>query len=316
MRKFLVSGGMGFIGSNFIHYILNKYEDYQVTNLDLLTYAGNENNLKELNLNPNYNFVKGDILDVQLVESLVKGHDIVANFAAETHVDRSIEDPMIFAVTNVLGTQVLLNACLTNKVRFHQVSSDEVFGDLPLDSDERFDENSLYKPSSPYAASKASADHFVRAYNRTFGLETTISNCSNNYGRYQNPEKLIPRMIIKAMNDEKLPIYGEGKNIRDWIHVEDHCVAIDLIIHEGKIGETYLVGGDAEFSNREVAKKILSILEKDENLIEYVEDRLGHDLRYAIDSSKIEKKLGWKRKYDFEGGLKETIDWYVQNSDW
>lgn len=316
MKKLLITGGAGFIGANFIYYIMEKHPDYFVVNLDLITYSGNLKSLVDLKGNDNYKFVKGSILDVNLVEKLVKECDIVINFAAESHVDRSIKRPTIFTLTNILGTQVLLDACLKYKKRFHQISTDEVFGDLPLEGGEKFVEKTLYKPSSPYSASKASADHLVRAYHKTFGLEITITNCSNNYGRFQHPEKFIPRMIIKALSDKKLPIYGDGKNMRDWIYVNDHCSAIDLVIHKGKIGETYLVGGNECKSNISLAREILVALNKDISEVEFVSDRLGHDLRYEVDSSKIEKELGWTRKYDFEEGLRQTIDWYKNNKSW
>lgn len=309
--KFLITGGLGFIGSNFIHYIFQNHPDYSITNLDKVTYAANLENLKEVENKPNYRFVKGDICDIQLVDELIKESDIVVNFAAESHVDRSITGPADFVRTNIVGTQVLLDACVKYKKFFHHVSTDEVFGSLSLTSKKKFKENTLYDPSSPYSASKAASDHLVRAYHKTFGLNATITNSSNNYGPYQFTEKLIPLMITKAFKNEKMPVYGNGENIRDWVHVQDHCSAIDLVLHKGKPGETYLVGGNDEKSNLDVVKQILKILGKSEDLIDFVKDRPGHDLRYAVDSSKIEKKLGWKRKFSFNSGLKETIDWYA-----
>lgn len=316
MKQLLVTGGAGFIGSNFVHYILNKYPEYEVVVLDSLTYAGNKDNLKDAYFNNKYSFVLGDICDAKIVDHLVSKCDAVVHFAAESHVDRSITDPGVFVKTNVLGTQVLLDACVRHNKRFHHISTDEVFGSLPLEGAELFCESTPYDPSSPYSAAKAGADHLVRAYHRTFGLQATITNCSNNYGRFQFPEKLIPLMIINALSDKKLPVYGNGLNVRDWIHVEDHCSAIDLVLHEGRIGQTYLVGGNAQKKNLEVIKKILTLLDKGEDLLETVPDRKGHDLRYAIDSSKIESELGWSRKYDFESGLAQTVAWYVNHKDW
>ncbi len=308
--KYLVTGGAGFIGSNFIHYILGKYPDAEVVNLDKLTYAGNLDNLKGFENDPRYKFVQGDIADSELVSKLVADADVIVNFAAETHVDRSITGPAEFVRTNVLGTQVLLDSAVKHKKRFHHISTDEVFGDLEIGSPEKFTENTPYNPSSPYSASKAASDHLVRAYVRTFGLAATITNCSNNYGPRQYPEKLIPTVILHVLKDEKIPVYGKGENIRDWIHVDDHNSGVDLVIAKGKIGETYLLGGNSERTNLEVIREILKTLNKPESLIEFVTDRPGHDLRYAIDSSKIEKDLGWSRKHDFETGLTETIKWY------
>ena len=318
--KILVTGGCGFIGSNFIYYIIDKYPNYNIVNLDLLTYAGNLNNLDNIKKNPNYKFIKGDIRDKKFIFDLFEkeSFNTVINFAAESHVDRSVTNPDIFVKTNILGTQTLLDASLKYNVnRYHQVSTDEVYGDLDLNKkDTFFTENTPINPSSPYSASKASADLLVKSYNRTFNLNTTISRCSNNYGPYQYPEKLIPLMILKALNNEKLPVYGNGANIRDWLHVYDHCVAIDYIIHKGKSGEVYNVGGHNEKSNLEVVKIILDTLNKSSNLIEYVKDRPGHDLRYAIDPKKIESELNFKPKYDFESGIKETIKWYLDNLNW
>jgi dTDP-glucose 4,6-dehydratase len=309
----LVTGGSGFIGSNFIRYISKTYPEYSIINLDLLTYAVNQKNIEELDRLPNYTFFKGDICDSNLVAPLVCACDAVIHFAAESHVDRSITGPGAFIRTNVVGTQVLLDACVKYKKRFHHISTDECYGSLGL-SDARFTESSPYDPSSPYSASKASSDHLVRAYHRTYGLETTISNCSNNYGNWQNEEKLIPHMIRKAMDEKRLPIYGTGENIRDWVHVEDHCAAIDLILHSGRIGKTYLIGGNAERSNLNVVKQILNIMGRSESMIDFVTDRKGHDLRYAVDSSKIERELGWTRQYSFEDGLKKTVSWYLQHA--
>lgn len=318
--KILVTGGAGFIGGNFVHYMVKKYHNYMIVNLDALTYAGNLETLKDVQDKKNYKFVKGDISDREFIFDLFENEkfDIVVNFAAESHVDRSIVEPDIFIKTNVLGTQVLLDASKKYNIsRFHQVSTDEVYGDLPLDrKDLFFTEDTLVNPSSPYSASKASADFLVQAYHRTFGLNTTISRCSNNYGPYHFPEKLIPLMISRALNNESLPVYGNGKNVRDWLHVEDHCSAIDLIIHKGKSGEIYNVGGHNEKTNLEVVKTILKTLDKPESLISYVKDRPGHDLRYAIDPKKLENELGWKPKYNFDTGVEMTIKWYLENDDW
>ncbi|MGL4911593.1 MAG: dTDP-glucose 4,6-dehydratase [Romboutsia sp.] len=320
MTKVLVTGGCGFIGSNFIHYILDKYPNCNLVNLDLLTYAGNLENLKSIEDNPNYKFVKGDISNREFIFDLFEKEkfNIVINFAAESHVDRSVNDPSIFINTNVLGTQILLDASLKYNIdRYHQVSTDEVYGDLPLDRpDLFFTEETPLNPSSPYSASKACADLLVSSYNRTYGLNTTISRCSNNYGPYQFPEKLIPLMIYKALNNEQLPVYGNGKNVRDWLHVYDHCVAIDYIVHNGTSGEVYNIGGHNEKTNLEVVETILSTLDKNFDLISYVSDRPGHDLRYAIDPSKIEKDFNWIPKYNFNSGIKETINWYLDNTTW
>ncbi|MCC0674201.1 dTDP-glucose 4,6-dehydratase [Clostridioides sp. ES-S-0145-01] len=320
MKKILITGGAGFIGSNFVHYMLNKYLDYSIVNLDLLTYAGNLETLKEVRDKPNYKFVRGDISDREHVYKLFEEEkfDIVVNFAAESHVDRSVENPQLFIQTNIIGTQVLLDACRKYGIkRYHQVSTDEVYGDLPIDRrDLFFTEKSAVNPSSPYSASKTAADLLVNSYYRTYGLPTTISRCSNNYGPYHFPEKLIPLMILNAFEDKQLPVYGNGENIRDWLHVYDHCTAVDLIIHKGKIGEVYNIGGHNERSNIEVVKTILNILGKSEDLISYVNDRPGHDLRYAIDPSKIENELGWKAKYDFDSGIKETVKWYIEHEYW
>ncbi|MBE6061650.1 MAG: dTDP-glucose 4,6-dehydratase [Clostridium sulfidigenes] len=318
--KVLVTGGAGFIGGNFVHHMINKYPNYEIVNLDLLTYAGNLETLKEVANKPNYKFVKGDIADRPFIMELFEKEkfDIVVNFAAESHVDRSITDPGIFVQTNVMGTQVLLDAAKATGVkRYHQVSTDEVYGDLPLDRpDLFFTEETPLHTSSPYSSSKASADLFVLSYYRTFGLPVTISRCSNNYGPYHFPEKLIPLMISRALADGELPVYGKGDNVRDWLHVDDHCEAIDLIIHKGKIGEVYNVGGHNERTNLEVVKTILKALNKPESLIKYVTDRPGHDMRYAIDPTKLETELGWKPKYNFDTGIEMTIQWYLNNKEW
>lgn len=318
--KVLVTGGCGFIGSNYLHYVVNKYPEDEFVCIDALTYAGNYHNLAPVLDKPNFRFVKLDITDREGVDRLfaTEKFDWVINFAAESHVDNSIKNPGIFVKTNVMGTQVLMDASLKHDVkRYHQVSTDEVYGDLPLDRpDLLFTEETPFHTSSPYSASKGGADLLVLAYMRTFKLPATISHCSNNYGPYQFPEKLIPNTIEKALREEKVPVYGKGENVRDWIHVYDHNVGVDMIMHEGKIGETYNLGGNAERNNLTIVKTILAALGKSEDLIEFVTDRPGHDLRYAIDSSKAERELGWSRKYDFDEGIKETIDWYVNHKDW
>lgn len=316
----LVTGGAGFIGSNFVHYMMEKYPDYRIVCIDKLTYAGNLRNLETVLDKKNFRFIKGDICDRELVYRIFEEEkpDVVINFAAESHVDRSIESPDIFLKTNILGTQVLLDASRKYNVkRFHQVSTDEVYGDLPLDrSDLKFTESSPLRPSSPYSASKASADLLVLAYHRTYGVPVTISRCSNNYGPYQFPEKLIPLMIINALNDRPLPVYGDGRNVRDWIHVKDHCEAIDIIIHRGKEGEIYNIGGENERANIDVVRMILKELGKPESLIRFVKDRPGHDRRYALDISRMKKEFGWSPKISFEEGLKSTIKWYLENRSW
>ena len=318
--KILVTGGAGFIGGNFVHHKVNKYPDYEIVNLDLLTYAGNLETLKPVENKPNYKFYKGDIADKEFIMDLFEKEkfDIVVNFAAESHVDRSITNPEIFVHSNVLGTVTLLDASRKYGVkRYHQVSTDEVYGDLPLDRpDLFFTETTPLHTSSPYSSSKASADLFVLAYHRTFGLPVTISRCSNNYGPYHFPEKLIPLMISRALADEELPVYGKGENVRDWLHVSDHCQAIDLIIHKGRVGEVYNVGGHNERTNLEVVKTILKALNKPESLIKYVTDRPGHDMRYAIDPTKLETELGWKPQYTFDTGIQQTIQWYLDNKEW
>lgn len=316
--KILVTGGCGFIGSNFILYILDKYPDYEVVNLDKLTYAGNLANLESVEKDPRYSFVHGDICKRADVEKAIDGCEMVVHFAAESHVDRSITGPGIFVQTNVVGTQVLLDVAKEKGIKkFHHVSTDEVFGSLSLnDLSIKFDENTPYAPHSPYSAAKAGSDHLVRAYFDTFQLPITISNCTNNYGPYHFPEKVIPLFILNAFADKPLPIYGTGKAIRDYLYVTDHCSAIDLILHKGKIGETYCIGGDSEKNGLEVADTILDSLNKPKTLKTFVEDRKGHDMRYAIDHSKITKDLGWKPSVNFEEGIKKTIDWYKENEKW
>ncbi len=316
----LVTGGAGFIGSNFVLYWLKKYPSDKIINLDKLTYAGNLENLKTIEKNPNYKFVQGDICDLQLVNSLIKEQKInlIVHFAAESHVDRSIMDPAPFIKTNIEGTYVLLEAALKNgKIRFHHISTDEVFGHLELNTKEKFSETTLYNPRSPYSASKASSDHLVNAYYTTYDLPITLSNCSNNFGPYQFPEKLIPLAVTNLIENKKVPVYGDGLYVRDWLYVEDHCEAIDLIIRKGRIGETYLIGGLTEdIPNIEVIKNILGCMGKSEDMIEFVKDRPGHDRRYAIDWNKIKRELGWQPKHNFENALKETIQWYKDNQEW
>lgn len=314
--KILVTGGAGFIGSNFVIYMLNKYPDYEIVNLDDLTYAGNLENLQQIEENPQYQFVKGSIGNRILIDQLFEqGIEMVVNFAAESHVDRSITEPEIFVLTNVLGTQVLLDAAKRYNVRkFVQVSTDEVYGSLGEKG--LFTEESPLAANSPYSASKAGGDLLVRAYHETFGLPVNITRCSNNYGPYQFPEKLIPLIIANALNDKPLPVYGDGLNIRDWLYVEDHCSAIDLVMHKGVHGEIYNIGGNNERTNLQIVKTILSQLGKPESLIHYVKDRLGHDRRYGIDATKIINELGWQPKYPFEAGITKTIQWYLTNRDW
>ena len=318
--KILVTGGAGFIGSNFIYYELDNYPNDEVICLDKLTYAGNLETLEIAMKNPKFKFVKGDIADRAFVDELFASEkpDVVVNFAAESHVDRSIENPEIFLQTNVIGTSVLMDACRKyGNIRYHQVSTDEVYGDLPLDRpDLFFTETTPLHTSSPYSASKASADLLVQAYYRTYKLPVTISRCSNNYGPYHFPEKLIPLMIANALNDKKLPVYGKGENVRDWLYVEDHCSAIDLIIRKGKIGEVYNIGGHNERTNLEVVKTIIKELSKSEDLIEFVTDRPGHDRRYAIDPTKIHNELGWLPATKFDDGIKKTIEWYLTHKSW
>lgn len=316
--KVLITGGAGFIGGNFVHHMVDKYPDYKIIVVDNLTYAGNLATLKSVW--DKIQFYKADIADRKAIYQIFETEkpDIVVNFAAESHVDRSIEEPEIFLKTNILGTQVLMDACRTYGItRYHQVSTDEVYGDLPLDRpDLFFTEETPIHTSSPYSSSKAGADLLVLAYHRTFGLPVTISRCSNNYGPYHFPEKLIPLMIVKALADEPLPVYGEGINVRDWLYVEDHCRAIDLIIHEGKVGEVYNVGGHNEKTNIFIVKTILDVLKKPHSLITYVTDRKGHDLRYAIDPTKIHQELGWLPETKFDDGILKTINWYLDNRQW
>ena len=324
--KFVITGGAGFIGSNYLHYVVNKYPDEEFICIDALTYAGNYNNIKDLSSMSNFKFIKANICDREKIIDIFKQEkpDYIINFAAESHVDNSIKNPNLFVETNIIGTMNLMNAARIiqdegiHKIkRFHQVSTDEVYGDLPLDRpDLLFTENTPIHTSSPYSASKAGADLQVLAYARTYKLPVTISRCSNNYGPYQFPEKLIPVVISKALKDEPIPVYGTGENIRDWIHVYDHNVGIDLIVRNGKEGNIYNLGGHSEKTNLELVKIILKELNKPESLITFVTDRPGHDLRYAIDSTKVEKELGWTRTYSFEEGIKSTIEWYVQNQEW
>ncbi|MBU4216969.1 dTDP-glucose 4,6-dehydratase [Candidatus Parcubacteria bacterium] len=314
--KILVTGGAGFIGSNFIRYWLNNNPEDSIVNLDLLTYAGNIENLRDLENNPRYDFVQGDICDADLVNKLVVDVDVIVHFAAESHVDRSIENSADFIRTNVLGTHVLLEAAKNNgNIRFHHISTDEVFGALSMD-DEPFHENTPYDPRSPYSSSKASSDHLVRAYYHTHKLPITISNCSNNYGPYQYPEKLIPLFVTNLIEGKKVTVYGEGKNVRDWIHVDDHNAGVEAIIKKGRIGETYCLGGDGEIANIDITKKILDIMGHEHDMIEYVTDRKGHDLRYAINFSKAKKELGWEPLIDFEEGLRKTVEWYKGAENW
>jgi dTDP-glucose 4,6-dehydratase len=316
MKKLLITGGAGFIGSNFVHHMLKTYPDYEIINYDVLTYAGNLENLKDISHNPKYTFVKGDITDQGTVETVVSGGvDAIINFAAESHVDRSIEDPGIFVRTNVSGTQVLLDAARKHKVhKYLQVSTDEVYGTLGPEG--LFSETTPLAPNSPYSASKTGADLLVRAYHETYGLNVNITRCSNNYGPYHFPEKLIPLVITNALENKAIPVYGDGLQIRDWLHVADHCSAIDLVLHNGKKGEVYNIGGNNERTNMHIVKTILAELGKPDTLIKYVKDRLGHDRRYAIDATKIRNELSWVPKYTFETGIKETVKWYLENQDW
>lgn len=312
--KILVTGGAGFIGSNFIRYLLRTHADYQVINLDLLTYAGNLESLNDLESHPNYRFVQGDICNRTLVESL-QPVDVIVNFAAESHVDRSIANPESFIRSNIVGTQVLLDAARKfNVKKFVQISTDEVYGSLGATG--YFSEQTPLAPNSPYSASKAGADLLARAYFETYRLPVVITRCSNNYGPYQFPEKLIPLMITNALEDKELPLYGDGGNVRDWLHVEDHCSAIDLVMHKGEPGEIFNIGGNNEWTNLAIVRKILILLNKPESMIRFVKDRPGHDRRYAIDAGKIRSRLGWKPKYDFEAGIKETVQWYIDNRVW
>ena len=315
--KLLVTGGCGFIGSNFIRYWLNRYPTDKIANLDKLTYSGHLSSTKDFVGNNNYSFVKGDICDPKVVDKCMKNVDIVVHFAAESHVDRSIIEPSVFVKTNVLGTQVLLEFALKNKIkRFHHISTDEVFGDLPLNSKNRFNEKTCYNPRSPYSATKAASDHLVRAYYLTYGLNTTITNCSNNFGPYQDPEKFIPRAITNLIADQPIITYGCGEHIRDWLYVEDHCRAIDLVIKKGKIGDTYLIGGmHEEIDNLKIAKILVKSFGKKGKYIKFVKDRAGHDRKYAINPEKL-RKLGWHPMYKFKPWLAKTVDWYKKNEWW
>lgn len=313
----LITGGSGFIGSNFIHYWLKKYPNDNLTNLDALTYAGHPESLRDVENNPHYKFVKGDITDKDLVNNLVDNSDIIIHFAAETHVDRSVLGPEAFVRTNVLGTFTLLESARNHGgKRFHHVSTDEVFGALPLNTSQKFTESTPYDPRSPYSASKAASDHLVRAYFHTYNLPVTITNCSNNFGPYQDTEKFLPRMITNLLQGEKVKVYGDGLYVRDWLYVEDHCSAIDAVVSRGKIGETYLVGGLTEdISNLDLTRQVLALMGKGEECIEFVADRPGHDRRYAVDWSKINRDLGWSPS-DFSSKLNETVDWYANNQSW
>ena len=316
--KILVTGGAGFIGSNFVHYWLKNHPQDKIVNFDKLTYAGNLTSLRDVEKSSNYQFIKGDICDGKLVDQVMKGVDVVAHFAAESHVDRSILGPQVFIKTNIIGTQIILDAALRHRVkRFHHVSTDEVFGALPLNSKKKFTEETLYEPHSPYSASKAASDHLVRAYFATYSLPTTITNCSNNFGPYQDPEKFLPRMITNLIENKPLPIYGDGLYVRDWLSVEDHCRAIDFVLKKGKVGETYLVGGlTKDINNLEVAKKLLKIFGKNESSLKFVKDRPGHDRRYAVSWNKIKHELGWRPAYNFDQWLLKTVEWYKENLWW
>lgn len=318
--KYLITGGAGFIGSNYLHYVVNKYPEDEFICIDALTYAGNFNNIKSLVDKDNFKFIQCDITDRETIDKLFSEEqfDIVINFAAESHVDNSIKNPGVFLNTNIIGTSILMDASKKYGVkRYHQISTDEVYGDLPLDRpDLKFTEETPIHTSSPYSSSKASADLLAMAYYRTYGLPVTISRCSNNYGPYQFPEKLIPVVISKALKDEAIPVYGKGENVRDWIHVNDHNIGVDMIVRNGQVGEVYNLGGHAEKTNLEVVKTILKHLGKSEELITFVSDRPGHDLRYAIDSSKVERELGWTLTHNFDEGIKETVEWYLANQEW
>ena len=316
--KLLVTGGCGFIGNNFIRYWLGKHPTDEIVSLDKLTYAGHLSSTKDFAQEGRYSFVEGDICDAQKVDEVMEGVESVVHFAAESHVDRSILKPGVFVETNVLGTQVLLDSALRHKVaRFHHVSTDEVFGALKLESKKKFNEKTAYNPHSPYSAAKAGSDHLVRAYFDTFGLPVTITNCSNNYGPYQDPEKMIPRFVTNLIDGQKVPVYGDGKYTRDWLHVEDYCRAIEMVLEKGKVGETYCVGGQTKDTNNlELTKMILNLLGKDESSIEYVKDRPGHDRKYSVDWSKINTKLGWSPLHDLDSWLATTVEWYKDNEWW
>lgn len=317
-QTLLVTGGAGFIGSNFIHYWVKNHPEDTIINLDVLTYAGNLENLKNVESHPSYQFVRGDICNPEVVNKVMAGVNTVVHFAAETHVDRSIKNPSQFVQTNVLGTQVLLQAALDNKVqRFHHISTDEVFGSLPLETAAKFTDTTPYDPRSPYSASKAGSDHLVRAYGETYNLPFTITNCSNNYGEYHFPEKLIPLAITNILEGKKVPVYGDGKYVRDWLYVQDHCSAVDAVLQNGKLGETYLVGGlMTDVSNLDLIKMILQIMGKDESQIEFVTDRPGHDRKYSVDWTKLHNELGWSPSVTIEEGLAKTIKWYQENEAW
>ncbi len=315
--KILITGGSGFIGSNFIRFWFQHHPDDQITNLDKLTYAANQSNLLDFKDDSRYTFVEGDILNSELLDKIIPGTDLIVHFAAESHVDRSIDDPLLFVKTNVLGTYTLLSAAKRNgNIRFHHISTDEVFGSIPFGSSAEFSESTPYDPSSPYASSKASSDHFVRSFGKTYGLPVTITNCSNNYGPFQHPEKLIPRMITNLIDGKKIPVYGKGENFRDWLYVDDHCSAIETVINKGKLGETYCVGGLKETCrNVDIIKKVISFMGKSEDMIEYVVDRPAHD-NYAVSWNKIHTELGWEPKETLESGLKKTIEWYLSRESW
>ncbi len=317
-QTLLVTGGAGFIGSNFVHYWIKNHPEDTIINLDLLTYAGNLESLRDVENHPTYKFVQGDICDAQFVTTLLTGVDTVVHFAAETHVDRSITNPGGFVRTNVLGTQVLLQAAVEHKIkRFHHISTDEVFGSLPLEGDHKFTTATPYDPRSPYSASKAGSDHLVRAYGETYGLPFTITNCSNNYGEYHFPEKLIPLAITNILEGKKVPVYGDGLNVRDWLYVQDHCSAIDAVLNKGQAGQTYLVGGMLkDVSNLELVQMLLKIMGKDEGEIEFVKDRPGHDRKYSVDWSKLNQELGWSPSVTLEEGLAKTVAWYQANVAW
>lgn len=315
--KILITGGLGFIGSNFIRYWFARHPDDQIINLDKLTYAANPANLSDFDSNPNYSFIKGDILDSELLDKIVPGVELIVHFAAESHVDRSIDDPLLFVKTNVLGTYTLLSAARRHgNIRFHHISTDEVFGSIEFGSDEQFSESTPYDPSSPYSSSKASSDHFVRSFGKTFGLPITISNCSNNYGPYQHPEKMVPRMITNLLDGKKVPVYGKGENFRDWLYVDDHCSAIEAIIQKGKLGETYCIGGLKETSrNIDLVHKTLKLMNRSESELEFVTDRPAHD-NYAVNWDKISHELDWSPQETLESGLQKTIEWYTNHESW
>lgn len=315
--KLLITGGLGFIGTNFIRYWFQNHSNDSIVNLDKVTYAANPANLAEFEGKSNYKFIKGDICDKNVVEQAAQGVNLIVHFAAESHVDRSLDDPELFLKTNILGTFNLLNIASKNNIRFHHISTDEVFGSLELETTDKFSESTPYDPRSPYSSSKASSDHLVRSFFHSYNLPITISNCSNNYGPYQSPEKFIPRMITNLLTGQKVKVFGDGLNVRDWLHVLDHCRAIEAIILKGKIGETYVIGGlTKDVNNLELTKTVLNLMGKGEDQIEFVADRPGHDRRYAVNWEKIKNELGWMPQYTFEEGIKSTIDWYTNNSSW